>query len=53
MKLEEFASENLRVDSIVSTLREIDATADGEASLAAAQAGYTYPDDDHWIVTAK
>ncbi|MEU4118477.1 hypothetical protein AB0F71_28780 [Kitasatospora sp. NPDC028055] len=37
-------NENLRVDAIVDSLRAIDATVDGEESLAAAQAGATWPD---------
>ncbi|MFF7638020.1 hypothetical protein ACFZB9_33455 [Kitasatospora sp. NPDC008050] len=37
-------NETLRVDAIIDSLRAIDATADGEASLAAAQAGATWPE---------
>ncbi|WP_168211271.1 hypothetical protein [Actinosynnema sp. ALI-1.44] len=37
-------AESLRVDSIIDTLRAIDATDQGAESLAAAQAGTTWPE---------
>ncbi|MFC3448130.1 hypothetical protein [Amycolatopsis speibonae] len=39
------AEQLLKVEAIVTGLRELDATADGHEALAMAQAGFTHPDD--------
>lgn len=38
------ADELLKVEAIVSSLRDLDATAEGHEALAMAQAGFTHPD---------
>lgn len=39
------AEELLKVDAMASSLRALDATAEGREALAMAQAGFTHPDD--------
>ena len=39
------ANELLRVDAVLESLRQLDATDDGREALHMAQAGFTYPDD--------
>jgi hypothetical protein len=39
------AEELLKVEAVVASLRELDATAEGREALAMAQAGFTHPDD--------
>ena len=53
MDWDEIGAENLRVDAIIDSLRQIDATESGVESLAAAQAGATWPDGGTSMVTTR